>query len=40
MATGAAINPTSTISALAYRAAHRLADTFADARQATAPLLD
>ena len=28
MATGAAINPTSTISALAYRAAHHLADNF------------
>lgn len=36
MVTGAAINPTSTINALAYRAAHRLADT----RRATGPLLD
>ena len=40
MATGAAINPTSTISALAYRAAHHLADNFADARRATGPILD
>ena len=31
MATGAAINPTSTISALAYRAAHHLADNFVEA---------
>ena len=40
MATGAAINPTSTISALAYRAAHRLAANFAEARRARGPLLD
>ena len=40
MATGAAINPTSTISALAYRAAHHLADRFAEARRAKGPLLD
>ena len=40
MATGAAINPTSTISALAYRAAHHLADNLAEARQAQGPLLE
>ena len=40
MATGAAINPTSTICALAYRAAHHLADNFAEARRAQGPLLD
>ena len=40
MATGAASNPTSTISALAYRAAHHLADNFVEARRADRPLLD
>ena len=40
MATGAAINPTSTITALAYRAAHHLADNFVEARRADRPLLD
>lgn len=38
MTTGAAINPTSTITALAYRAATRLADRFGEARRATGPL--
>ncbi|MEZ5670572.1 MAG: GMC family oxidoreductase [Alphaproteobacteria bacterium] len=40
MATGAAINPTSTITALAYRAASHLAETFAEARRATRTLAD
>ncbi len=40
LVTGGAVNPTSTISALAYRAATRLADRFADARSAAGPLLD
>ncbi len=40
MATGAAINPTSTICALAYRAAHHLADNFDAARRTSGPLAD
>ncbi len=40
MVTGAAINPTSTITALAYRAAERLAARFAEARTADGPLED
>lgn len=40
LVTGGAVNPTSTICALAYRAAGRLADRFDDARKADRPLLD
>ena len=40
MTTGAAINPTSTITALTYRAATRLAENFGEARMATAPATD
>ncbi len=40
LVTGGAVNPTSTICALAYRAAERLAERFDQARQADRPLLD
>ena len=40
MVTGGAVNPTSTIAALAYRAAHHLADNFETLRRADRPLSD
>ncbi|MEM7024761.1 MAG: GMC family oxidoreductase [Pseudomonadota bacterium] len=40
LVTGGAVNPTSTICALAYRAADRLAGRFDEARRADGPLLD